>query len=215
MGGKPWTSGGCRTCKKRKLKVSDLEDLDTRDSSQFNFQCDEQKPKCARCIKRGIECLGYVETRILVHQASAQPEVLDNDTQRSTHSLQYSRRAQEFVFPRAPSASPVMRAQLSSSFLDTYFPSHMEKIAGIDSWYVLFSNWVTLPSKNELLDRALSALSCICLGRTNDDRGLYHHGLLQYNKAIRLQSNMINRGLCTEEMLYSALVFIEVEVRSS
>ncbi|OKP12477.1 hypothetical protein PENSUB_1843 [Penicillium subrubescens] len=137
MGGKPWTSSGCKTCKKRKLK------------------CDEQKPKCARCIKRGIECLGYVERRIFVHQASAQPELLDNDTQRSTHSLQYSRRAREFVLPGAPSTSPVMRVQLSSSFLDTYFPSHMEKIAGIDSWYFLFSSWVMLPSKNELLDRAL------------------------------------------------------------
>jgi hypothetical protein len=89
----------------------------------------------------------------------------------------------------------------------------MEKIAGVDSWYFLFTSWVTLPNKSELLDRALSALACTCLGKTNQDRGLYHHGLLQYNKAIRLQSVMINRGLCTEEMLYSALVFVETEVR--
>lgn len=103
-----------------------------------------------------------------------------------------------------------MRAQLSSSFLDTYFPCQMEKVADIDSWYFLFSRWVMLPNKTELFDRALSALSCICLRRTKHDQGLYHHGLLQYNKAIRLQSNMTNRELCSEEMLYSALCFCKV-----
>lgn len=190
-----------------------LKNLEIWNPSYLNFQCDEQKPQCARCIKRGIECLGYVDRRIFVHHASTQPEKIQNDTQKSTHSLQYSRRAREFILPATPSVSPAMRVQLSSSFLNTYFPYHMEKIAGSDSWYFLFNSWVTLPNKNELFDRALSALSCICLGRTNQDRGLYHHGLLQYNKAIRLQSNMINCGLCTEEMLYSALVFLEIEVR--
>lgn len=154
-----------------------------------------------------------MDRRIFVHQASTQTETLHNDTQKPTHALQYSRRAREFVLPGTPSDSPVFRVQLSSSFLNTYFPLHMEKIAGVDSWYFLFTSWITLPNKSELLDRALSALACTCLGKTNQDQGLYHHGLLQYNKAIRLQSVMINRGLCTEEMLYSALVFVETEVR--
>lgn len=41
---------GCDTCKRRKLK------------------CDEGKPKCERCVKAGIECLGYGAPKVKTRQ---------------------------------------------------------------------------------------------------------------------------------------------------
>ncbi|KAL5089486.1 hypothetical protein Trisim1_005182 [Trichoderma cf. simile WF8] len=41
---------GCGTCKRRKLK------------------CDEGKPECERCVKSGIECLGYGPPKVKTQQ---------------------------------------------------------------------------------------------------------------------------------------------------
>jgi hypothetical protein len=61
---------GCVTCKRRRVKVSLTSPscgtlAFANANMSYAVQCDETRPKCANCTRRGTECIylsGYVST---------------------------------------------------------------------------------------------------------------------------------------------------------
>lgn len=57
----PKSKTGCRTCKKRKVKVRLPDSLTiakrlTNELLTLRWQCDEGRPACRNCVKHGVEC---------------------------------------------------------------------------------------------------------------------------------------------------------------
>ncbi|KAJ5683617.1 hypothetical protein N7462_006782 [Penicillium macrosclerotiorum] len=185
MGGNPWHSKGCLSCRKRKVK------------------CDKQEPECARCMKRGIPCPGYENNRIFLHQTSIQPEKsanLDNQVnqgrqqpQENQHGrasqLQYLSRARPVVLPQTVPSAPEKRDQLFAAYLTTYFPVEV-----VDSWHFLISGLAQLPQKPRCWKRPWQpSLASI------------------WGSAIRSMSNMIHREIYHDDIVYCGIMFQELE----
>ncbi|KAJ5174713.1 uncharacterized protein N7482_000590 [Penicillium canariense] len=202
MGGIPWHSKGCQTCRKRKVK------------------CDEQEPECARCIKRGVKCPGYEKTRIFIHHPLARREkakvsipITQSQHQaqfQAQYPAQYQDPVQALVMPSNVTAGPVAREQVFSSFTNVFF-SHTEEISSLNLWQYLIYNFVTLPNKSNMLERAISAVSCLYMGKMNNDDHLYNYGLDLYGTAIRSVKNNIYRNAWNAEIVYTAVIFQELE----
>ncbi|KAJ5439346.1 uncharacterized protein N7458_010344 [Penicillium daleae] len=210
MGGTPWHSKGCMTCRKRKVK------------------CDEQEPECARCVKRGVKCPGYEKTRIFVHHPSARREtarvivpITESQYQveyqspyqahiQNQYPAQCQDPARAFVMPSNVTSGPVAREQVFSSFTNVFF-SHTEEISSLNLWQYLIYNFATLPNKTNMLERAISAVSCLYMGKMNNDDHMYNYGLDLYGTAIRSVKNNIYRNAWNAEIVYTAVIFQELE----
>lgn len=103
-----------------------------------------------------------------------------------------------------------MREQCVSEYLYGYFPTQMA-VSDVDMWHYLLQGFAGLPNKTEMLDKTLSAISCLYLGKATRDDRMSKHGIQLYNTAIRHMSNMISRDSFTEEILYTAVIFQEIE----
>lgn len=108
------------------------------------------------------------------------------------------------------------RSQLFSSFLSAYFPLNTAGLAGADVWYHLLTGFAALPSKAgtsaSLLDKSMSALTCVGLGQITQDQQLIYYGTHLYNAAITHMSTMIQRNAPNEELLYATVIFQRLEV---
>lgn len=66
---------------------------------------------------------------------------------------------------------------------------------------------------SQLLDRAISALAAVFVGKKADDDQLIHHGVMLYNHAIQVFARLIPRaGLPVQEVLCANVVFQLYEV---
>ncbi|KAJ0422312.1 hypothetical protein BJY00DRAFT_81718 [Aspergillus carlsbadensis] len=93
MGGIPYTSTGCNTCRRRKVK------------------CDETKPECLRCTNHGHKCTGYDRKRVFIHRHT--------ETAPENHAKLAV--VQKIDIPRL-NINRELRAQLLMSFIETYLP---------------------------------------------------------------------------------------------
>lgn len=136
-------------------------------------------------------------------------------------------KAKDLPAPRRPS-EPVMpcaainvnaqiRSQLFSLFIDSYIPSR--PLGKVNFRCTRASNIIEVfPSvmngkDSQLLDRAISALATVFVGKTADDDRLIRHGMLLYNHAIQMFARMIPRaGLPVQEVLCANVVFQLYEV---
>ncbi|CEJ61445.1 hypothetical protein PMG11_09979 [Penicillium brasilianum] len=213
MGGIPWQSKGCRTCRKRKIK------------------CDQQEPECARCRKTGIKCLGYDRDRFFVHQVTTGKSKKSTNTgttaggggsgggggaPKGAGKLQVAKRPplqpqQPWIMPQAVAAGPAMRGQVFSEFTNIYFPQSIDTSYALDVWHYLISGFSTLPKKTEMLDKAIAALACFYLGKQRKDDRLFHHGIQLYNSAIRHLSIMMSQNNYCDDIVYTTIVFQEIE----
>ncbi|KAJ5579496.1 uncharacterized protein N7459_005481 [Penicillium hispanicum] len=188
MGGIPYQSPGCLACKKRKIK------------------CDLQEPECDRCIKRGVSCPGFDKDRLFVNNAS----VRQRQRQRKVSERKESPATQlvrPSILSRTVASGPEVRMQLFSSFMNAYFPLNTAGATEVDAWYYLVSNFSTLPNRSELLDRAISSMSAICLAKINRDDQLLRQGLELQNGAMRKLGGLIQRNTMTDELLYTLVIF--------
>jgi hypothetical protein len=64
-----------------------------------------------------------------------------------------------------------------------------------------------------MLERAISAVSCLYMGKMNNDDHMYNYGLDLYGTAIRSVKNNIYRNAWNAEIVYTAVIFQELEVR--
>lgn len=91
----------------------------------------------------------------------------------------------------------------------------MDAKSSVDLWYYLISNISALPTKGEMLEKSLAALSCAYLGKQNRDDRLLKYGVQLYNSAIRHMANMITRDAYSDDIIYTTVIFQEIEVNYS
>lgn len=105
-----------------------------------------------------------------------------------------------------------MRSQIFSEFAKIYFPQSIDTSYTLDVWHYLISNFSALPKKTEMLDKAIAALACFYLGKLRKDDRLFRHGLQLYNSAIRHLSTMMRQNNYCDDIVYTTIVFQEIEV---
>ncbi|KAJ5112807.1 hypothetical protein N7532_000852 [Penicillium argentinense] len=190
MGGIPWKSAGCQTCKTRKIK------------------CDLTRPECTRCIKRGLSCPGYEKTLVFVHQTAVSRQetghaIRDRSTGRS-HAVAMSRPVR---------AGPEIRTQLFSLFLGGYFPLDRNAPANVDQTHWLFLNSSVLlektggnPDRFGISESALAALSCTYLGRHNRDDRMARYGVQLYKNTLQLLSRVSHQSIPIHDLVCAGFI---------
>lgn len=93
-----------------------------------------------------------------------------------------------------------------------FFPTGPDAKSSVDLWYYLISNFSVLPSKSDMLMKSLAALSCAYIGKQNYDQNILRYGLQLYNSAIRQMAAMINRDTYCDDIIYTTVIFQEIEV---
>ncbi|KAJ5721257.1 uncharacterized protein N7483_009191 [Penicillium malachiteum] len=93
-----------------------------------------------------------------------------------------------------------------------YFPINLEGGLAVDSWHFILMEFLGLSKKSIMLEKALAAVSCIYLGKITNNDSVLRHGVTLYNQAIRILANMLRRGLVTDDVLYTTVVFQVLEV---
>ncbi|OQE28691.1 hypothetical protein PENSTE_c003G07823 [Penicillium steckii] len=109
------------------------------------------------------------------------------------------------------SGSSMMRNQIFSSFLSECFPSNSECASDINLTRFILSGLSLLPQKSSMLEMALSALSCIFLGKIRHNEPLFQHGLQLYNRGIRHMSNILGGKMYNDDMVYTSVVFQQIQ----
>ncbi|KAJ5609882.1 hypothetical protein N7528_009148 [Penicillium herquei] len=205
MGGAPWTSTGCENCKKSKVK------------------CDMGKPQCGRCVKRNIPCPGY-RGRLFFQQiftqtqpgSSRSPESQERKTIPGPAPIPTPERSHT-VSPTSI-ASPETRNQISSSYINSWFPTANLRERGMDicypicDWYWIYQDFLQVSINSPLLERALFAVSAISLGKLHRDDALLHSGIVAYNDSIRIMLDMIQQNALSEDVLFATVTFQMIEV---
>ncbi|OKL57640.1 hypothetical protein UA08_06981 [Talaromyces atroroseus] len=197
-GGIPYTSLGCATCKKRKIK------------------CDLGKPECARCTKKGTPCPGYEKNRNFLHHMVVSRCASNGET-RKRPVRQLVGYLKPLALPTGFNMNAEVRTQLFSTFMDTFFAPDTSSLSGDDdTWYLLMTRFPALASESDLLDRAVIALVSLFLGKKTGDVRLGRHGTEIYSSALNVMARMLQRGCPpTLDMLYVGIVFHTYETLSS
>ncbi|KAJ5711020.1 hypothetical protein N7488_005176 [Penicillium malachiteum] len=113
--------------------------------------------------------------------------------------------------PLSVHPAQAMRAQFFATYIQRSLSSEHPPSTTMGDHFLLES-LERLPRKNIITDTALSALSCIRLGKTDHDDMIFRHGLYLYNRAIRQVSTAITQGSYTNEVIYTDAVTQEIEV---
>ncbi|KAJ5172225.1 hypothetical protein N7492_004818 [Penicillium capsulatum] len=210
MPGKPWSSRGCRNCRSRKIKVRVIPSSPSMHTKDM-IQCDEQQPECAACVKRGIKCGRPDQLRILFHQSDLSGDAKSKPAKGSSNQVQFAKRPRALVWQESVDSTFVYRAQLFGQYMDCYFPIQLAGALGNDPLHHLLRNFTYLPNKTKMLEHAISAASCVFMGKIRHDTTLLQEGLLLYNSAVRHMSQTINqKGYC-DELVYAAAIFLAIE----
>ncbi|BCS21860.1 Zn(II)2Cys6 transcription factor domain-containing protein [Aspergillus puulaauensis] len=188
MVGLPYSSAGCVNCRKRKIK------------------CDSQKPVCAKCLKRGILCLGFDKDRKFLHHEMRSQVTRSGEVKRPVRRLVWY--LKPLSLPSFCDMSGEVRTQLFSAFMDNFFAPNANINGKDDSLFFLMANFPTLAGESELLDRSVIALAFSFLAIKSNDKNLARQGLEVYNSAL----NAMNRALRRKSgswphMLYASIIF--------
>lgn len=150
---------------------------------------------------------------MFVHHTSArQIETSSGNENIPQFQLQPFSRDRVTILPQFIRDGPQIRTQLSSALFHAYTPLDPTRTSGVDTWLYLLANFLALPNKSEILERAISALSCIYIGKTDRDNRLVYHGVQQYNVCIRLMHTMLRRDIRSPDVLYATVIFQVLEV---
>lgn len=117
--------------------------------------------------------------------------------------------------PIAVQSAQAMRDQVFASFMQSFFSTTgcLSSSANFDD--SIFHRIGALAQKSQMTDRALSAMSCLFLGKVNHNTSMFNHGLYLYHTAIRQMTNLIrqNTQAYANEILYTVFLFQEIDVR--
>ncbi|KAL4779164.1 hypothetical protein BJX76DRAFT_352042 [Aspergillus varians] len=188
MVGPPYSSVGCTNCRKRKIK------------------CDLRKPECSKCLKRGILCLGFDKDRKFLHHDLRSEVTRSGEAKRPVRQLVWH--LKPLSLPFFCSMSAVVRTQLFSAFMDTFFAPNPNINGRDDSFYFLMANFPTLAGESEPLDRSVIALVCSFLATKSNDSHLARQGLEIYNSALNAMARALQKMSGSEpNMLYATIIF--------
>ncbi|KAL3496644.1 hypothetical protein BJX62DRAFT_103325 [Aspergillus germanicus] len=181
MGGIPYTSTGCNTCRRRKVK------------------CDETKPECLRCTNHGHTCTGYDRKRVFIHghtETAAENSKLRPDTKSAV--------VQKIEIPRL-NINPEVRAQLLTSFIETYLPQpHYLRDSTGQS---LLQTLPGLTGGSALLDKAAISVSAAFLAKQNQDEWLLRYSSKLYGNILKTLHGKITSGTkLGQDILYTTII---------
>ncbi|KAJ5088663.1 hypothetical protein N7456_012279 [Penicillium angulare] len=204
MGGMPWTSRGCKECKRRKVK------------------CDERFPECMRCVNRGFKCPGPRKKNEVIYVSHGdetnekfQPHPLAKPWKYLGFEKQDEKTASQDLIPVAPPVQtvhmgPMINVQLFSTYFGTYFPDP-EPTSSTHMWPSIISRIMSQPQKSAMLQHTCASLSRVYLGKVKQDKALFYDGLRLFNHAIRLFSKHLNQNSHAEEFVHAAVIFQEIQ----
>lgn len=69
-----------------------------------------------------------------------------------------------------------------------------------------------LPRKTMMLEQAISAVSCVYLGKVDSNDAMLQHGLHLYNSAMGHMSRLLTREACSVDLAFTSMIFQEIEV---
>ncbi|KAJ5730574.1 uncharacterized protein N7483_005082 [Penicillium malachiteum] len=184
MGGIPWSSKACKNCKTSKVKV------DTIILSHENHPTNH---------------------RISVTYKNLNVE----DASEEVYIAQASCDSNE---PEEINPGPAKCVQISSTYINLWFPMDTPQISGIDmwfgkdTWYQIFTHIQQIPNKSQMLERAIIAISLLCIGKLNHDKIMVEQGIWWYNSSTRHLLHMIQRNDLSDEIILATVIFQMLEV---
>lgn len=187
-------------------------------------QCDEQRPECGRCLKSGIQCQGWEKHRNFVgagsiSEAKKQQKINNPEPNGGSPCSDMTRTSSAappnpempIVVHSALTKAPTMRAQVFAAFIQNYFSSgSISSTTYFDD--SIFYSIGGLVQRSQVTERALSAMSCIFLGKVNHNPSMFNHGVYLYQTAIQNISNMLRRGIYTHDLFYTVYLCQEIDV---
>ncbi|KAL2802697.1 hypothetical protein BJX63DRAFT_101081 [Aspergillus granulosus] len=180
MGGIPYTSTGCNTCRRRKVK------------------CDETKPECMRCTNHGHKCTGYDRKRVFIHRHTK--TAVENQTLASNSALV---NRLQLDIPRQ-NVNPELRAQLLTNFIETYIPHpYLRDRTGPS----LLQTLPGLTGRSAVLDKAVISISAAFLAKQNQDEWLLQYSSKLYGSILKILHGKITSGnKLSVDILYTTIV---------
>jgi hypothetical protein len=188
----PKRSTGCFECRKRKVR------------------CDEAKPECNTCLRRGTKCPGYRPTQAFIlhnfDQQGEKPSLIKEDESRYKYANQDSTGSQqhqstpdrtlvrvsvsqsdyvpvvEAPLPKQVSAVAADRIQHLATFIALYLPRADGPALPPPS--ALMLGLPTMPANSEVLMAAADALSAAQLAVDNRNHPLIHRSRSLYGTAL-------------------------------
>ncbi|KAL3463393.1 hypothetical protein BJX64DRAFT_120231 [Aspergillus heterothallicus] len=183
MGGIPYTSTGCNTCRRRKVK------------------CDETKPECLRCTNHGHKCTGYNRKKVSIHghtelTASNQKFALDS-------KLALANRLKSDISRQ--NVNPELRAQLLTNFIESYTPQqhYLRDSTGRS----LLQTLPGLTGRSAILDKAVVSVSAAFLAKQSQDEWMLHYSSKLYGNILKVLHGRITSGTkLGEDVLYTTIL---------
>lgn len=213
----PKRSTGCFECRKRKVR------------------CDEAKPECNTCLKRGTKCPGYRPTQaFILHEFDAKgdkPALIKEDENRyrfansqqpvQPQSQAIDRRDStihgpgEIHIPKQVSSVAADRIQHVGTFISLYLPKTEGPALPPPS--ALMLGLPSMPANSEVLMAAIDALSAAQLAVNNRDHPLIHRSRSLYGTALTQMMRAIQntKVALKDETLLSTYLLSLFEVRQT
>ncbi|KAI4935887.1 hypothetical protein J4E85_001214 [Alternaria conjuncta] len=185
----PKRSAGCFECRKRKVR------------------CDETKPECNTCVRRGTKCPGYRPAQaFILHNFDAhgeKPSLIKEDENRYKYASQASSSSQndatfsskaivrredaqmepeDAPLPKQVSAVAADRIQHLGTFIALYLPRAEGPALPPPS--ALMLGLPTMPANSPVLMAAIDALSAAQLAVNNRNHPLIHRSRSLYGTAL-------------------------------
>lgn len=144
------------------------------------------------------------------------PEKPESSRQLTITKRKHSARAQgKTLGPiQTVGSASMVRNQMFSSFFNIYFPNNSCASSNVDLWNYVVTGVSAQPTKTLMLEKAISALSCLHIGKAYRNKSIFNYGLELYNGSIRHMAEMIGRGRFHEDIIYTGVIFQDIEVRS-
>lgn len=209
----PKRSPGCFECRKRKVR------------------CDEAKPECNTCLRRGTKCPGYRPAQSFIlhefNEKTERPAIIREDENRYRYAnqgpdsssptesragavvqLQPSElRPVEALVPKQVSPIAVERVQHLGTFLALYLPTWDGQTLPPPSAVILALP--SLPATSQVLLAAVDALSAAQLAVANRNYPLIHRSRSLYGTALMQMMKTIKsptQALADETLLATYLL---------
>lgn len=195
-------------------------------------QCDQGKPECGQCLKRGNHCPGYRREIVFLNQnattvtsksSSKSPVAPPRDQTEAPPDDQTYGRATRMQPSRTAKPAPpnharvndqhVFKSLFAGEFLRIYLPSAKNCPQGPLTWLQLVLN---VPTDGLVLEHAIAAVSLSVVGRATNNNTLIVEGYGKYGQALRaLQRALWNQGIMYRDESLAAcntLVLYEVSL---
>ncbi|RJE19077.1 hypothetical protein PHISCL_08585 [Aspergillus sclerotialis] len=194
MGGVPYRSKGCNTCRRRKVK------------------CDETRPECKRCLKYGYICTGYERKCVFIQHLTNDAKTLDQSPHEPTKGQTVKGERRDLVdahhdIPRFD-VNPAIRTGFVAKFIDVFAPPSTVRDGNLGDVIHLQDTFPAFIGCSPILDRAVCALSLALLSKRNGDSPLLLYSAELYGEALRMVHRRIQSGRkCDQDELFATVVF--------